>query len=212
MKAKNEGLLVDLTLTLLEENNGNGNGVLAGMVQATKHGNPFNRIGMLFSQLHVDRKLARSKGEEYKGYKPERMFSFLQALQNQCIWNATRYNDAVIAANIGDQAVGLDFSADIAEQMNFEPMTELDIASMVLADFNSLRNLHSWMKVICSYLPDIQDLKLYVDSEKNDKDEWVVKNTAITWVQAQDIIQNIKQELEEKKEGTIAEEAQIKNY
>lgn len=188
---------------------------IAKLVQKQDHPNVLNRIAMTMVTLQADRRMA-SRAYRKVQLKPERMLSFVQDISNQCCWAARRLLIAQQNHEAEQQASGVDFSADVAEQVGVESVSTDRIAEVIESDAFSLGNLHSWLAGKMNYLGEIEDFHLYadrgpVDSATNEN-AWATLRFADTFNEAQGIMAQILDELSESQEAATGNEAQSLDF
>lgn len=197
---------IDATVTDMAEKS-NKLAAIAREVQKQQHDNVANRIAMAYVSLSNKRRLASRTGNEVR-VKPELMLNFLQSLMNGICWNARRLKQAQLEHETQQQAVGVDFSADVAAELHVETVATDNIGEVVEYDHFVLSNVQTWLASKMSYLTEIEELHLFADHDYDEEaDEWVLRASAATFAEAEALMENLVLELaeaEEVKSGTEA--------
>jgi hypothetical protein len=188
---------------------------IAKMIQKQSHPNVLNRIAMTYVALSAERRMA-SRAYKSVQLKPERMLSFVQDLSNAVCWAARRLMLAQAAHEAEAQAAGVDFSADIAEQVGVEGVSTARISDVVDADAFALGNVYSWLAGKMNYLQEIEDFHMYADRgpvDPADPDSpWTVQTFSDTFNGAMAIMGSVLDQLSEEQEAVTGEEAQSYNF
>lgn len=168
---------IDAAITKMTTSKGN-QGAIASMIQNVDHGDPANRIAITFIQLQQQRlaslnakKVAEDSGEsiaipEEPIAKPEQLLSFVQSLMNNICWAYRRASQSVLTAEVEEQAWGLDFSEEIADEVGMtEDRDTKYLELQVDDDYAKLNAVHTWLGGKMNYLTDIQPLYYFQQSE-----------------------------------------------
>lgn len=202
---------IDATVTEMADKS-NKLAVIAREVQKQKHENVANRIAMAYVSLSNKRRLASRTGNEVH-VKPELMLNFLQSLMNAICWNARRLKQAQLQHETEQQAVGVDFSEDIAAELQVEGVATDNIGEVVEHDHFVLNNVQTWLASKMSYLTEIEELHLFADhifDEENE--EWVLRASAATFAEAEAIMEDLVTELAEAEELKTGTEAAVLDF
>lgn len=169
---------IDATLTKMISSKRGNEGVIANLIQNVDHDLPATRIAITFEQLKAQRKafrkaqqIAEESGEaiaipEEPPAKPEVFLSFVQNLMNNICWAHRRALQAVTSAEREEQAWGLDFSQDVAEQVGIEDDRATEaLVLQVNDDYATLNALHTYLGSGMTYLSDIKPLYYFHKSE-----------------------------------------------
>jgi hypothetical protein len=169
---------IDATITKMISSKRGNEGVIANLIQNVDHDLPATRIGIKFEELKAQRnamlnakRIAEQSGEaiaipEEPPAKPENLLSFVQSLMNNICWAHRKALQAVTSAEREEQAWGLDFSQDIAEQVGIEDNRATEaLALQIDDDYATLNALHTWLGSGMSYLSDIKPLYYFHQSE-----------------------------------------------
>ena len=111
----------------------------AKVVQQQDHDHICNRILMTIQVLQTRRREDKVQGRETT-LKPEFAVTFIEQLMNKVCWSNRSYLNKMRAAEADDRANGLDFSQDIAEQLNIPHTDEQGVYDNVNACFVLLRS------------------------------------------------------------------------
>ena len=196
---------IDSTITAMSEKS-NKFALIARTIQSQDHASAANRIALAYIQLDTDRRAAKRANLE-PAVKPEQMFSFLQALMNQCCWAARR---VLFAQNVADsalQASGIDFSEAIADDAGVSGTKSEDINTLIEEDFFVLNNVQSWLAGRMNYLTEIDDLAVFADREVNDNNEWVLKHSALSFDEALPIMDMMLDDMREQEAVVVHDQA-----
>lgn len=202
--------LIDATLTRMSEKN-NKASLVARKAQQMDHGNPLVRLGMLFTQMQLERKamnarIKKSGVNEELPFKPEAIVSFTQRLANQCIWSALALTDKMADADDWDAdagGTGTDCYAEACDEYGIDPVAPENIAHIVECDFAAIQAFYSKLMTKTSYLPDHNELHMYVDSQPDPDDEsapWINARIADKFDDALTIARDIITELDAKQD------------
>ena len=187
-------LIESVVVNMSEKQNMNGD--VARAVLKQDHKNVANQIALTYLQFNRER-IDAARAEKQTGVrgndpiaKPEFMLSFIQAVMNNICWGARRLH---IANSAEDFANGIDFSQDVADELNIDNTAHL--AELVDEDFMTLNNLHTWLAGQMDYLNDIQPLFHFSQSEKID-DEWVTTHQCTSFDDAFTVMTEIVESLD----------------
>lgn len=192
---KNVTSFIDSTITDMAQGHSSYNTV-AQTIQAMDHKSVLNRIALAWVKLGNDRQLARRANQQPK-VKPEVMLSFLQQLMNQICWAGRRLMIAQQQVEAEDQAMGVDFSQDIAAQLGVECVASEHIAEVVDEDFRCLLNVHTWLAAKMEYLEDIESFYCYADRQQDEEGNWQMLHHADRFDDALSIMEQAIQALQE---------------
>ena len=195
-------------------------GKIAALVQKKPHSSACNRIAMAYVQLQNDRAQARTAGNVIAMagidsgeradaglarnpviIKPELLFNFLQNVQNSICWSARRLMRQQETVEAGEQANGLDFSQDLAEQLGVEGTPTDKLGEIVANDLFVLGNLQSWLLTKMNYLTEVEELRMFADFRPPEEGlevgtgNWELRHEAATWEEALSIMDVLVDEL-----------------
>lgn len=177
---------IDAVLTNMSAGK-NKSAQMASLVQQMEHANVLNRIAMVYVKLNNDRALAK-KANKQPALKPEQLFNFLQQLMNQICWAGRRLARSQDMAEAQNQAVGIDFSQDVAAELNVNPMSSQELADTVEQDHFCLSNVHAYLAAKMSYLEDLPMLAVFQELDQitleDGSTEWKVSAEASTFAEA----------------------------
>ncbi len=191
--------------------------LIAQRVQEQQHPNVLNRIAMTYVSLSHDRALAKAANQQ-PTLKPEHLVSFVQNAANQVCWAARRYARSQELQEADDQANGLDFSQDVAAQLNVEPMSARELADAVEQDAFCLGNVYLYLAGKMSYLEDLPEFSLFqesgpvIDEGTGEVIEWLVTATADTLDGARSLMDMAVERLNTEQIAKDGEEAQTADF
>lgn len=184
---------------------------IARMVLTQNHPHVGNQLAMTFVQLSNNRRIASAAGMPVHA-KPELMLNFMQQLMNKVCWNARKLKIAqdrqMMEETARGESTSVDFSQDIADQLDVPPMTDDAIFDAVHDDFKLLTNVQTWLASKMLYLENVEPFYVYADSAPDEETgEWQLRKTADNFAEALHIMDELLDELnaaEEQKTGTEA--------
>jgi hypothetical protein len=184
------------------------NAQFASLIQSQDHDHIGNRILLTAVQLQNERKEAKQRNEEVT-YKPEYLFTFVEQLMNKVCWNARRYIQSVNQAAANEMANGIDFSEDIAEQINIEP-TDLQGVETEVADAHEMLNkVQVVLGQHMSYIDREGELAMFTQREPNEVGKWTTTVSCDNFAEAQVAMNDFITKLEEQKAVAATEVGNI---
>jgi hypothetical protein len=201
---------IDSTITAMSEKS-NKFALIARTIQAQDHAEVANRIALAYIRLNNDRKDAKRANTE-PPVKPEQLFSFVQALMNQCCWAARRVAFAQLEQEAEDQANGVDFSEAIADEAGVSGIRTEDLGKLIDDDFFVLGNVQSWLAGRMNYLTEIEQLYLFADHKMDDTEQWVLEDSADSFEQALALMDTLLAAMQEEEAVATSEEAQTIDF
>jgi len=206
--------LVEAVITIMSGKTGSAASI-AALVERRDEGHFTNRIGGVLQDLIAERNNLRAQDEvnnttlvKDMAVKPEAMLNFCQSLQNSVCWAARRFIRAQEQTAIEESLrgiTGIDFSQDVADELNIEPVDTAELELQIMEDFDSLSRLHS---VICkhmTYLNHIDPLYLFADKGTEDEN-WRILDYANTFTAALDLMIVAQGRMKEREEAKLAKE------
>ena len=200
----NQTSFIDSTLTRMTEGRGR-NATIAKLVQSQPSNEAANRIAYTYSIL-------RNRANEaiVNGYEPAikagTMLSFVQQLMNQVCWAARRLELAQKANEAGEQAWGMDFSQDIAEQLAVECVSTQHITDVVDQDYKQLLGVHTWVAAQMSLI-EVDDFAYFRQQQVLEDGRWVTKYAAFTYDEAKDVMAAVIADMQAEAASRMSEEA-----
>lgn len=185
---------IDSAITSISEGSSRFAG-LAKFVQQIEHDEPANRIALTAVALGYRRTEAKKAGNEYEGYKPEQLLSFVQNVMNKVVWQARRVNMSQNEQDEQEIVNGIDFTQDLCDEYNLDRWESEHIKPLVDDDFATLTSVQSWLAARFNYLDSIDPLYYFQDLARHDDGTWYVRATADNYDDAmlvcQDIVENL---------------------
>ena len=164
---KFQNSLIDSAITEITEGSGKFTSI-AKAVQRANGDNPLTRIANTLGSCRTEMRRLSALDESDNGsrvkqsnLKPGQMLGFIQSVMHKVCWQARRLHVANLQALEGEQANGIDFTQDIAEQVDVQPMTNEELSLSVSTDFTYLLNVHTWCAGRLGF-SDVNDLYVYV--------------------------------------------------
>jgi len=176
----------------------------AKVVQQQDHDHVCNRILMTIQVLQTRRREDKMQGRE-TNLKPEFAVTFIEQLMNKVCWSNRSYLNKMRAAEADDRANGLDFSQDVAEQLNIPHTDDQGVYDNVTACFELLRSLYTVVnqKPFLSYL-DLGELHYFIQREVDeDTGAWHPTMIANSFAEALDCMEQALAQIEEKNEASV---------
>lgn len=170
---------------------------LAATIQQQDHEQPANRIALTYIFLQYRRSEDKKAGLEYSGIKPETLLSFVQNLMNKVCWQSRKMAMSQTEEDEKDIVNGIDFTQDLADELNLDRFEAEHIKPLVDDDYATLSGVHSFLAAKMNYLQHIDPLYYYQDLARDDNGEWYVKATADNYDEAMDIIEDVIARLDE---------------
>lgn len=176
---------------------------LASLVQQQDHDDPANRIALTAVALGYRRDEAKKSNNEYEGYKPEQLLSFVQQVMNRVVWQSRKMSILQTEEDEKDVVNGIDFSQDLADEYNIDRIETQHIKPTVDDDYATMTAVQSWLAARFNYLDSIDPLYYFHDLARDEATgDWYVRNTADNYDEAQMICDDIVAALPEQDAAT----------
>jgi hypothetical protein len=202
---------IDTVVTKADSKHGGRNGIIAGMVQRQDADHVANRIAMTFVELTRERTRLRLEAKrnglpiEAMSVKPEHMLSFVQSMMNNCCWAARA---VVRSGQAEEQAIGIDFSQDVAKQAGLlETACIHNCEDTLMDDWATLNELHTWLCTQMNYMTDLDPLFLYAEKVEVEPGVWEYAHQLMDFPYVLIALDEKVLELAEKKEGVLVDYA-----
>lgn len=170
---------------------------LAALIQQQDHEEAANRIALTYIFLQYRRTEDKKAGIEYSGIKPETLLSFVQNLMNKVCWQSRKMALSQTEEDEKDIVNGIDFTQDLADELNIDRFEAEHIKPLVDDDYAILTGVQSFLAAKMNYLDNIVPLYYYQDLARDDNGEWYVRATADAYDDAMDIIEDVIARLDE---------------
>ena len=170
---------------------------LAALIQQQDHESPANRMAMTHVFLNYRRQEDKKAGLEYGGIKPESLLSFTQTLMNKVCWQSRKMSMSQTEQDEKDIINGIDFTQDLADELNIDRFEAEHIKPLVDDDYATLMAVNSWLGMKMNYLDNIEPLYYYQDRVRLDDGTWEVASNADSYDEAMLVIDSVIERLNE---------------